>query len=100
MANYNLTNRAVQDLKQIWNYTLDKWSERQADKYYNDLVNHCSRLANKPTLGKQYEYLIIGLRGSKVNKHIIFYRQINQGQIEIARILHERMDIESRILEK
>lgn len=33
MVRYKLTNRAVEDLTHIWNYTLDKWSENQADKY-------------------------------------------------------------------
>ena len=34
MANYNLTNKAVEDLEKIWDYTFQKWSEQQADKYY------------------------------------------------------------------
>ncbi|WP_420318747.1 type II toxin-antitoxin system RelE/ParE family toxin [Ekhidna sp.] len=34
MANYQLTNLAVQDLTDIWNYTFDNWSEQQADVYY------------------------------------------------------------------
>ena len=32
MAKYHLTNQAVQDLSDIWNYTFDNWSEEQADK--------------------------------------------------------------------
>ncbi len=35
MANYILTNKAVDDLSSIWNYTFDFWSEQQADIYYN-----------------------------------------------------------------
>jgi hypothetical protein len=31
MARYKLTNKAVEDLTQIWNYTFNKWSENQAD---------------------------------------------------------------------
>lgn len=30
---FNLTNRAKEDLRGIWNYTLRNWSERQADHY-------------------------------------------------------------------
>ena len=33
MAKYKLTNKAVEDLSDIWNYTFDHWSERQADFY-------------------------------------------------------------------
>jgi len=34
MANYYLTNKAVEDLSKIWYYTFDNWSEQQADKYF------------------------------------------------------------------
>jgi len=97
MANYKLTKKAVQDLSQIWNYTFDNWSENQADKYYEELINHCSNIANEPQVGKQYDFLIEGLRGSKVNKHIIFYRRITDEEIEVERILHERMDLKTRL---
>lgn len=31
MGKYKLTNKAVNDLTEIWNYTCYKWSENQAD---------------------------------------------------------------------
>lgn len=34
MAKFYLTNLAVKDLADIWNYTFDNWSEQQADYYY------------------------------------------------------------------
>ena len=100
MANYKLTKKAIQDLKHIWNYTFDNWSEKQADKYYREIIKHCSKLANNPTAGRLYEKLLSGLRGSKVNKHIIFYRQLAEYEIEVERILHERMDLKTRLLEE
>ena len=100
MANFKLTRKAVQDLKQIWNYTFDNWSEKQADKYYREIIKHRSKVANNPTVGNQYEKLLKSLRGSKINKHIIFYRQLAMGEIEVERILHERMDLKTRLLEE
>ena len=38
MASYLLTNKAVEDLTEIWHYTYYKWSEKQADKYYKMLL--------------------------------------------------------------
>jgi toxin ParE1/3/4 len=38
MTKFYLTNKAVEDLTDIWNYTLENWSERQADKYYDLLI--------------------------------------------------------------
>ncbi len=97
MASYRITKKAAQDLKQIWNYTFDNWTEKQADKYYKQILNQFSTIAENPATGKGYESILNGLRGMKVKKHIIFYRQISNLEIEIERILHERMDLEARL---
>ena len=54
-------------------------------------------LASNPETGREYFKLFADLRGYKVNKHIIFYRQIDQNSIEVERILHERMDLKTRL---
>jgi len=41
MAKYRLSNKAVEDLANIWEYTYQTWSEKQADKYYRFLLEHC-----------------------------------------------------------
>lgn len=99
MAEYILTNKAVVDLNSIWVYTADYWSEYQADKYYNMLIDTCQDIANNPDLGKNYDGVSSDLFGLKVNRHIIFYRKSKNKPIEITRILHERMDLKSRITE-
>ncbi len=38
MAKYVLTNKAVEDLSRIWDYTYEEWSENQADKYYELII--------------------------------------------------------------
>ena len=45
MAEYHLSNKAVEDLNGIWDYTFDNWSEEQADKYYNMLLGFCQDIA-------------------------------------------------------
>lgn len=100
MAKYKLTNKAVDDLTRIWNYTYDKWSEGQADKYYNMLLDNCGQVANSPELGKIYSGVTEDLLGFNTGKHIIFYRRIEDAEIEITRILHEQMDLKHRIREK
>lgn len=95
-----LTSKAVQDLSNIWNYTYDNWSEKQADKYYNDLLRKCKQLVGNPKLGKEYSRITSSLRGVNVHKHIIFYRVLNEKNIEIERILHQRMDLRNRLNEE
>ena len=102
MTRYKLTNKAVEDLTHIWNYTFDKWSENQADMYYHMLLENCKELAFKPGLGKNYSEVAQNLMGFKAGRHIIFYRRIeeNENDIEITRILHGQMDLKNRIKEK
>ena len=97
MSKYILTNKAVQDLAHIWNYTFDTWSERQADRYYDDILKLCASLPKNPAQGKKYSALVQGLRGVKINKHIVFFRILEPNIIEIERVLHERMDLKSRL---
>jgi len=99
MAEYKLTNKAVEDLSKIWDYTFEVWSEKQADKYYDGLISTCQEIAENPDLGKNYEGISKQLLGIKANRHIIFYRTLNESYVEITRILHERMDLKNRITE-
>ncbi|MDD2634106.1 MAG: type II toxin-antitoxin system RelE/ParE family toxin [Bacteroidales bacterium] len=94
-----LTNKTVEDLSSIWDYTFDKWSEQQADKYYRMLLSNCQEIADNPNLGKSYSGIKKELFGLKENRHIIFYRKITNKPIEITRILHGRMDLKRRVTE-
>lgn len=97
MTKYSITNQAVEDLNSIWLYTCENWSENQANKYYDLLLKSISGIANNPTLGKQYKMITNNLYGLKVSRHIIFYRFEEGEAVLIVRILHERMDIETKI---
>lgn len=97
MARFQLTNKAVEDLNEIWNYTFDQWSEKQADTYTNQLIEFCKEIAANPNIGKQYNQVKQDLYGLKAHRHIIFYRILKNKPIEITRILHSRMDLKNRI---
>ncbi len=99
MAEFKLTNKAVEDLSKIWDYTFEVWSENQADKYYEMLISSCQEIADNPLLGKNYDGITQNLFGMRTNRHIIFYRMLNESYVEITRILHERMDLKKRISE-
>ena len=100
MARFKFTNKAVDDISTIWNYTFDNWSENQADTYYHMLLENCKEVANSPESGKSYSGVAENLLGLKAGSHIIFYRKIDENEVEITRILHEQMDLKNRITEK
>ncbi|MRX65612.1 type II toxin-antitoxin system RelE/ParE family toxin, partial [Maribacter luteus] len=87
------------DLNGIWEYTLENWSENQADRYYDMLLDICQDIADNTELGKNYDGIKSDLFGLKANRHVIFYRKSKLNPIEITRILHERMDLKNRLTE-
>lgn len=99
MFKYRFSNKAIEDLAAIWDYTYDTWSEEQADKYYNMLILFCEQLAGNPSLGKRYDEIKENLLGFRAGKHIIFYMIISKSEIDIIRILHQQMDLRNRITE-
>jgi toxin ParE1/3/4 len=97
MAKYVLTNKAVEDLSKIWEYTYEVGSESQADKYYELLTSSFQEIVQNPELGKNYDEIDGTISGLHVGKHIVFYRVAQFNDIEIIRILHQRMDLKNRI---
>jgi toxin ParE1/3/4 len=53
-------------------------------------------VANNPNFGKPYDEILKDLLGFKSNHHNIFFRVISTKEIEVTRILHERMDLKSK----
>lgn len=99
MVKVILRREAINDLTDIWDYTLQEWSENQADNYYETIKSACKEIGINPSIGKSYTEIGKHLLGLKLGKHIIFYHSISDDEIEVIRILHERMDLESRIKE-
>jgi toxin ParE1/3/4 len=99
MAKVILRQEAINDQNNIWDYTFEKWSEKQADNYYAIIKMSCNGIGENPDIGKVYEGIGRNLLGLKSEKLIIFYQQITSDIIEIIRILHERMDLKNRLTE-
>jgi toxin ParE1/3/4 len=99
MAKVILRQEAIDDLSDIWEYTFQEWSENQADKYYEAIKFACNEIGKNPNIGRIYAEISKNLLGLKSGKHIIFYCQISENEIEVIRILHERMDLKNRINE-
>lgn len=99
MAKYFLSNKAIENLNGIWEYTFSAWSEEQADKYYFMLLDACQELADGALKGKPYTEIDGETKGIRIGRNLIFYRKIKLSGIEVARILHEQMDLKSRMKE-
>jgi len=96
--NYKISKQAEIDLENIWLYTFEEWSLQQADYYFDLLMNEIEYISENPKTVKDYSNVRKGYFRSKIKSHFIFYR-INpkEEKIEIIRILHQQMDIDSNL---
>lgn len=98
MANktYTYSNLAEQDLIDIYLYSARTWGQKQADSYDAGLKHTIDMLVDSPNIGRDCDDIKVGYRRFEHKHHIIFYRQ-RKTDILIVRILHEAMDIRSRL---
>jgi len=93
-ASILLRPKARADLKGIWAYTRAEWSDRKADEYLASPRQCLDTLAGWPEGGSDCGYIRTGYRKCPCHHHVIFYRPAADG-IEVVRVLHESMDVES-----
>ena len=98
MPKVRYSNKAVEDLSSIWEYTFTQWSENQADEYYAMLISACNHLLYPSVISnRSYEEISEGLLGVKAGHHLIFYNILENDDVMIIRILHDRMDIKQHL---
>ena len=93
MPTFRITAKAKADLVSIARYTEDIWGREQRNNYLAKLDESFHLLAEKPHIGRTCDDIREGYRKYHTGRHLIFYRQSDK-DIEIIRILHDRMDIE------
>ncbi len=95
---YRISKEALKDLERIWLYTFETWSLEQADRYFHLLMDEIEYLTVNPKSGMDYSHVRKGYFRSRVKSHFIFYKiNLKVNELEIIRILHQQMDIESRL---
>lgn len=97
MGSFTLTQKARSDMLSIGRYTRKQWGKTQQRRYLSQLDTAFHDLADKPDIGRTCNDIREGYYKYGVGKHLIFYRHKEEDQIEIVRILHDRMDIEQHL---
>lgn len=85
------------DLKEIGRYTQTRWGREQRGLYLQMLDVSFQQLAANPLKRKDCSEIRIGYRKLNAGSHVIFSRQTLSDTIEIVRVLHGHMDIETRL---
>lgn len=97
MAEYIISEKALDDLNNIWIYTAENWSVEQANRYYNMIIDEIEFVTENFETTKDYGNIRKDYRYSKVKSHLIFCKRAENTEMEVVRILHEKMDIKNRV---
>lgn len=89
---WHLSEPAVVDLEDIYDYTVDNFGDEQAADYLTELEVAFDCLSNNPELGRLRNEIRKGLRSIAKGSHTIFYRVLPDA-ITIIRVLHSSRDI-------
>lgn len=106
MPAYRFYPRADDAQDKIWRDTFDAWGEAQAIAYITGLHAHLRLLCNDrhiwrrlpqrlavPADIKRQAYF------SRYEYHYLFFRELDNGDLGVMNILHERMDLPVRLRE-
>lgn len=52
MAEFSLRPKAIADLEEIWDYTVETWGEEQAERYLRLIDQSFRKVADNPGLGR------------------------------------------------
>lgn len=97
MSKFIISEKALEDINAIWVYTAQNWTVEQANRYYNLIFDEIEFISNNFEMAQDFGKLRKSYRYSKIKSHLIFFKKNKFNEIEVIRVLHERMDIENRL---
>ncbi|WP_082783724.1 type II toxin-antitoxin system RelE/ParE family toxin [Acetobacter malorum] len=92
MKELYFTPSAEDDLSNIWDYTVEKWSIEQADKYTDEIKEVCSDLCAGIKFGRSVE-VRDGYLKYPSRSHVIYFL-LYDDRLEVVRILGKRQDVD------
>lgn len=93
MKRWRLTRKARADLADIWNYTAELWGVVQAERYIRQIEMELTAAS----LGTALVRPIDAYWRVRSGHRFCIFRKLPDGDIEVIRILHERMDIDRHL---
>lgn len=88
---------ASKDLSSIWDYSAEQWNADQAERYVLAIEGACEALARGHLRGRTADDFRHGYLRLRSGSHYIFYRQRDDGGVDIMRVLHERMNFSKHL---
>jgi toxin ParE1/3/4 len=93
-----LTSRAISDLTEIFDFSIEQWGKATADRYLDDLEAAIDRLASQPDLLRLEPGISSHLYFYRVRKHYLVC-DFRDKSICILTVIHTSMDIPGKLVE-
>jgi toxin ParE1/3/4 len=84
--------RARADVRDIGDYSDERWGTAQAQRYLDAIADSLDQIAQMPLAGSDQADVSPGLRKWRSGSHNIFYR-VGGDVVLIVRVLHAKMDV-------
>jgi toxin ParE1/3/4 len=98
VGSFSLTQAAKKDLKAIAMHTQQRWGKAQRKVYARQFDVAFHLLADNQETGSNCDFIRQDYRKFPNGSHVIFYRSLGEGEIQIVRILHKRMDVVRQLI--
>ncbi|WP_186085320.1 type II toxin-antitoxin system RelE/ParE family toxin [Burkholderia gladioli] len=96
MKAFVLSPAAERDLDDIWDHTVTRWGEVQAERYILSIESTIAGLADGTQPSLSAADVRDGYRKALTGMHVVFFRE-SEALIDVIRILHQQMDIPRRL---
>jgi len=97
MQLYVLSKEAVKDLREIAQYTLNKWGDTAFRKYKSGLTNKMNDIGRHSVAEHPFSKTFPQLSVTKYRYHFIFYLTEGVNKPTIIGVIHEQRDIVNRL---
>ena len=94
MSRHLLSPAARTDLNTI--YGRARWGADRAELYIREIQRAVEKVAADPRRGRPCDDIRPGYLKFAVGTHMLFYRRV-QNDIDVVRILHQRMDFDQHL---
>lgn len=91
MKQFVVSPAAELDLDDIWDYSAENWSPRQAERYICMIQDTITGLTDGSQPSQTASHIRAGYRRAWVGMHVLFFKESDE-VVDVIRILHQRMD--------
>jgi toxin ParE1/3/4 len=100
MIPYDITPAAEADLREIARYTRRQWGQAQSRRYARTLASCFQNIAAGEAVQRSFSDHFPDLLTTRCEHHFIFYLHPEEQKPQIVAVLHEHMDLISRLRDR